>query len=90
MNKIKILDKEIHRNIPNIINKVTFSKNGKINEVQVIYIPSYNRYAFIQYGSDEDYQKYMKSIELGTQKERNNFIKKLQKYSKLGKMKEEI
>lgn len=87
---MKILDKLYHVNTQLKSNEVTFlNDEDEIQKVRVLYIKKYNKYAFIMEHteSEQQYAKRMYDIGLGTKEKQEDFLNKLQKYSRLGKMK---
>ena len=86
----KILGKKYQRNLMFQSNTVYFEYNGERFEIDVLYIKSLNRYAFLQYGkeSEEEFVKRLSKTGLLEKEMQEEFLTLLNKYSKLGPMKE--
>lgn len=88
----KIFGKKYQRNLQFKINVVYFEYNGKRFEVEVLYIKPYNRYAFVQgpisRETDEEFSIRLSKMGLLEKDMQEEFLTALNKYSKLGPMKE--
>lgn len=86
----KILGKKYQRNLTFKSNTVYFEYNGEKFEVDVLYVKPFNRYAFLQYGkeSEEEFCKRLSKMGLLEKDMQEEFLTALNKYSKLGPMKE--
>ena len=86
----KIFGKKYQRNLTFKSNTVYFEHNGEKFEVDVLYVKPFNRYAFLQYGkeSEEEFYKRLSKMGLLEKDMQEEFLTALNKYSKLGPMKE--
>lgn len=86
----KIFGKKYQRNLVFKTNTVYFEYNGEKFEVDVLYIKPYNRYAFVYYSKEtqEEFNKRLAKMGLLEKEMQEEFLTLLNKYSKLGPMKE--
>ena len=86
----KIFGKKYPRNLQFKSNTVYFEYNGEKFEIDVLYLKNHNRYAFVQYGneSEEEFIKRLSKTGLLQKDMQEEFLTALNKYSKLGPMKE--
>lgn len=86
----KIFGKKYQRNLTFKPNTVYFEYNGERFEVNVLYVKPLNRYAFVHYirETKEEFNKRLSKMGLLEKEMQEEFLTALNKYSKLGPMKE--
>lgn len=86
----KILGKKYPRNLEVKINTVYFEYNNKKFETDILYIKSRNRYAFVQPWKEthEEFKQRLAKMGISSIERQEEFLTLLNKYSKLGPMKE--
>lgn len=86
----KIFGKKYRRNLVLKTNIVYFEYNGENFEAEVLYIKPYNRYAFVQNWKEnqEEFKARLEKMGINSTERQEEFLTALNKYSKLGPMKE--
>ena len=86
----KILGKKYPRNLQSKINTIYFEHNNQKFEVDMLYVTHRNRYVFVQGWNEttNEFRERLDKIGISSIERQEEFLILLNKYSKLGPMKE--